>query len=454
MARAAARASLASLRPIDKIGVIAFDEIYRWVVPLQPASDSAHISDMISTINADGGTSIYPALQSGIEAIRRERVTRRHIILLTDGLSNPGDFPALEKDAAARHIAISTVGVGNDVDRTLLDEIAHSTSGKSYFVQDPEKIPQIISGEVRDPSVSSIQERDIRVTRVRPVEFTDGIDFSHAPNLLGFVKAKPKDGSETILRVDSGDPLLARWQYGLGHVVAFMSDAKSRWSANWVKWDSFGTLWSQLVRDVSHRDRTVRVGIGPGSREGEAIVYYDALDQTQLDAGDAVQGSSPGAKRMPRILASAPNAPSREIALEETAPGHYEARIPAAQLGLYRIVSGDANLSLPEAAFYRESEELKPQGINLRLLTEVSRVTGGILRPSMGQLLSDKGSFVRERRPLWPYWLVLALILNFIEVAVRKGFWDLLFSRSSQGVSGHPVPASFWSDFVHRLRRA
>jgi Ca-activated chloride channel homolog len=449
MTREAARESLKALRPIDKIGVIAFDEVFRWVVPLQSAADTNRITELIDSINADGGTSIYPALQSAIEAIRRERVTRRHIILMTDGLSNPGDFPQLEQDAATRHIPVSTVGVGNDVDRTLLEEIARTTSGKSYFVENPEKIPQIISGEVRDPTVSSIQERDLRVTQVRPVEFTDGIDFDHAPHLLGFVKAKAKDRSETILRVDTGDPLLTRWQYGLGRVVAFMSDAKSRWSANWVKWDSYGTLWPQLVRDVSHRDRTVRVGVRPGNREGEAVVFYDALSQTDNKGEPSLGGTG-----VPRILASSPSAPSREIALEETAPGHYEARIPADQRGLYRIVSGDAELSLPEAGFYRESEELKPQGINMALLTEVSRITGGIIRPSAEQLLNDKGSFVRESSPLWAYWLVLALLLDLIEVAVRKGFWERLFPRTQSNTSApHPVVGS-WHALVHRLRRA
>ena len=44
----------------------------------------------------------------------------------------------------------------------------------------------------------------------------------------------------------------------------------------------------------------------------------------------------------------------------------------------------------------------------------------------MAQLLDDKGSYVRERRPLWPYFLILALLLNFIEVAMRKGHFRRL----------------------------
>ena len=133
MVREAARASLTTLRPIDKIGVIAFDETPDWVVPLGPAADVPRISGLINSINADGGTRIYPAVQMAYDAIRTEHVTRRHIILLTDGVSPPGGLPQLEKTAAAEHIPISVVGVGNDVDRQLLEEMARRNARQVLF---------------------------------------------------------------------------------------------------------------------------------------------------------------------------------------------------------------------------------------------------------------------------------------------------------------------------------
>ena len=48
------------------------------------------------------------------------------------------------------------------------------------------------------------------------------------------------------------------------------------------------------------------------------------------------------------------------------------------------------------------------------------------MHPSIDQLLTDKGSMVRQRKALWPYWLILALMLNFLEVALRKGFFERL----------------------------
>ncbi len=424
MARDAARASIRTLRPIDMIGVISFDETFNWVIPMGPAGSLEDKSNLIAQITANGGTKIYQALEAGFEAIVDQKATHKHIILLTDGVSTPGtqeDFPKLEKDALAKHVTISTIGVGDYINRDLLDELARKTRGKAHFVENPESIPQIINAEVKSTEDLAIQERPVRAVRVRPVEFTDGIDFTKAPRLRGFVQAEAKDGSEVILRVDEKKPLLVRWRYGLGRVIAFMSDAKSRWAAPWVRWDAFGTLWPQMVRDVSHRDRTIRAGVRPGAQEGEAIVYYDVLADPDNPGSDTLDSSGP-----PHIVVETQGAAPRTLPLEQTAPGHYEARIPADQGGLYHIVSGSSELVLPEAGFYRESEETKPQAVNTALLGEISRVTGGRMHPSIDQLLNNRGAMVRERQPLWPYWLILALFLNFVEVALRKGFFERL----------------------------
>ena len=158
----------------------------------------------------------------------------------------------------------------------------------------------------KDLEKSPIVERSVRAERVRSVELTDGVDFASAPHLLGFVKTKARKKSEVILRLDSGEPLLARWQYGLGHVIAFTSDARSRWAEPWVRWSAFGTLWPQMVRDVGRRDPAVRVGShpalgSPGSSEDE-IVYYDAVDAAEPGIAAAFQSSQP-----PRVLVSAPH---------------------------------------------------------------------------------------------------------------------------------------------------
>ena len=52
---------------------------------------------------------------------------------------------------------------------------------------------------------------------------------------------------------EENDPLLVRWQYGLGRSAVFASDATARWATNWLDWPGFDLFWSNLVRDLLPR---------------------------------------------------------------------------------------------------------------------------------------------------------------------------------------------------------
>jgi len=64
--------------------------------------------------------------------------TYKHIVLLTDGISEEGDSLSLAKEAEAQKVTISTVGLGQDVNRSYLERIATSAGGKSYFLTEPQ----------------------------------------------------------------------------------------------------------------------------------------------------------------------------------------------------------------------------------------------------------------------------------------------------------------------------
>jgi uncharacterized protein YegL len=423
MVRQAARASVAGLRPVDKVGLIAFDKEFRWVVPLGPVQAASGIDTAIDSIEASGGTRIYPAMQAAYDAILPEPATRKHIILLTDGMSPPGDLPDLEQNAAANRITISTIGVGDDVDSKFLQDIADATHGKSYFIEDPHRITEIVDDETKNLENTEIVEKPIHAISVRPMEITDGIDFTHSPALLGFVKTKARTGAETILRTNSGEPLLVRWQYGLGRVAAFLSDSRARWSAGWVSWHSYGTFWPQVVRDMSRRDAAVRTGVRFGTDSAETTVSYDITEGPDKNAATILKSIEPLS-----VVVTAPDRSSRQVVLHETAPDHYEATIQSDQSGLYRVTASGTSTILPALGFVRAPEELKSQAVNVSLLEEISRVTGGTVNPTVAQLLDERGSEGLESEALWPYLLAVALLLDLIELAWRKGHFERPFS--------------------------
>src|SRR5437660_4777948 len=50
-----------------------------------------------------------------------------------------------------------------------------------------------------------------------------------------------------VLISHKDDPVLAVWQYGLGRVAAWTSDALGLWTANWLRWSNAARWWANLV---------------------------------------------------------------------------------------------------------------------------------------------------------------------------------------------------------------
>ena len=161
--------------------MISFDETFNWVVDMGPATGLDEKSALINQITANGGAKIYQAVQAAYDNIVNQEASRKHIILLTDGVSTPGtqeDFPQLEKDALAKHVTISTVGVGDYINRELLDELAKRRMASPIYVQDPAVNPRRLS------TAKSAALEDLAIQEhpcaqyASTMEVIDGIDFT------------------------------------------------------------------------------------------------------------------------------------------------------------------------------------------------------------------------------------------------------------------------------------
>ena len=171
---------------------------------------------------------MYPAMERAYEILVATPAKLKHVIILTDGISAPGDFVGI---AATMQSARITV-----LDRrrrrampttTLLEEIARTGQGRYYVTDDPAAIPQIFAKETVTASKSAIDEQPFVPQVVRATQTFADLDLEDAPFLLGYVMTRPKPTCEVILASEKGDPLLVWWRYGLGMTVAFTSDAKS-----------------------------------------------------------------------------------------------------------------------------------------------------------------------------------------------------------------------------------
>ena len=410
LARLAAIGVIDNLRPIDKVGVLIFDNSFQWAVPIRRAEDRSLIKRLVAGITPDGGTQIAPALSEAYHKILPVKATFKHVVLLTDGISEEGDSVEVSRDALGQHVTISTVGLGQDVNRAYLEKVASSAGGRSYFLNDPAGLEQILLRDVLEHTGSTAVEKTLRPVVTKNVEILAGVGMESAPLLKGYVKFVAKPSAETILTIDEKDPLLARWQYGLGRAVVFASDAKSRWAEQWVAWKGFDRFWTNLFRDLL-----------PHAQAGEASAIYDPA------SGDLVVEYHLGRNigeplRAPAVFVFGPGGFQRPLEITKVAEKTFRGRLPVGQRqGLFRIRPLVESRAFPEAGFYKEEQEVHDYGSNPILLREISEFTGGRFNPDPRRVFDPAGRAITAPLRLWPGLLGLAIALSLLELLLRKG---------------------------------
>ncbi|MCC6314711.1 MAG: VWA domain-containing protein, partial [Thermomicrobiales bacterium] len=374
MAKEAARLAAGALAQGDEIGILAFNDRQQWVVPLTAiggAQQREQLDALIAGITAEGGTEMLPALSVGLDAIRNADADVRHIVLLSDGKSRTGtreSYQTLVDDAVRDRTTLSTIAVGEDADTDLLNFLADRGGGRYHFTERPEDIPRVTLQEAQSAGSQSVIRGQFQPIQTAPSPILTAFAPTDLPALDGYDFAEAKPDAQTILTSDRGDPLLAKWQYGLGRVVAWTADNGSDLAAGWTDWQRYDEFWAAVVRwalpDPEQRPLQISV-----RRDGpEAVVSVEA----GADAGDLAEVTADittpsGAEVTTRLFA-------------QTGPGPYQLRIIAPEPGAYQLnlrSSGDAGVITELAGFAPPpSPELRPAPAGAALLRDLAARTG------------------------------------------------------------------------------
>ncbi|MDE0466677.1 MAG: VWA domain-containing protein [Candidatus Poribacteria bacterium] len=415
LAKAAARATVELLGKRDKIGVVAFDGSPFWIAEMHDASDKLYLSDQIGSITASGGTNLYPALEQAYFALTETTAKLKHVIVLSDGQSQDGDWYGIASSMRNERITISTVGIGSGADMNLLGNLANWGGGRDYFTQDPYSIPQIFAKETVTASKSAIIDEPFIPQRIKPTQVLSGIDLELAPFLLGYVATQPRPTAEVFLVSDRGDPLLASWQYGLGKSVAFTSDAKARWASDWLDWGGYGKFWTQLVRDTMRKATLSNFQAEIRKEKGIAHLAIDALD----DAGDFLNQLEND------VSLISPDLKKKQLAVTQTAPGRYELDFPTQDVGPYFLnvmqkQAGEVVNTQVTGTVVSYPQEYLVHNANDALLTQLAAVSGGKFNASAEDAFRPPEEQVALRIHLWRPFLITALFLLIVDIALRR----------------------------------
>ena len=415
MAKSAARNAVELLGRRDQVAVLAFDGETFVISEMQRATNKGVIDNDIARIDAGGGTTMYPAMEMAYEMLLSTSAKLKHVILLTDGISSPGDFEGLAQTMTSAKMTVSTVAVGDGADTELLETIARVGKGRYYFTTDPAQVPQIFAKETVTASKSAIDEQPFLPQVVRTTHALHDLDMEVAPFLLGYVITRPKPTSEVILATESGDPLLAWWRYGLGMTVAFTSDAKSRWAAEWMTWPGFGKFWTQVVRQAMRKSDARGIAVTAERQGSDVHLTLDAVDEIGRFLNEAEV----------ELTVIDPRLRREKSLLTQAAPGRYAADFTTGPAGAYHL-----ELAVKQAGqvVYRQSrgltvgysDELRIRPTNDELLERIAGLSGGRCNPPVAEVFESGAASTTRPTPLWPWLLTAALVLLVLDVALRR----------------------------------
>ena len=418
-----ALAALRVLSPSDEYGVLYLDWQgggVKWLFDLQRIKSKDRMATLIKGVQPGDMPSFIPAFQKAHTSLKRSSASIKHVVVISDGDPTYPSDQAVQAMVADK-ITISCVGINphSAGDTKRMAYIAQVGKGRYYEPQSPAALPQIFIKEAATVRRALIFEEPFQPRTALLSEVIKGIQSNEYPQLTGYVLTTARPLAEVPLITHHKDPLLAHWQYGLGRAVAFTSDAKSRWGAQWIGWGKYEQFWAQVVRWVARNVQDAGIRAKTEIKDDRARIVFDALDKdgrflNGLDFTGAL---------------ITPDRKEEALRVEQTGPGRYEAFFDVDEPGThYMSLRYDGKDGKPRlfthgmvVPYSREYRELKA---NEPKLAAIAEAAGGRV------IAKEDDVFVRtfESEPrysdTWPILLLVAILLFPFDVLVRRVFID------------------------------
>jgi uncharacterized membrane protein/Mg-chelatase subunit ChlD len=407
----------ALMRDDDELTVVLFStQPERVIGPLPGSSRDQAIEQLGSAQSTGGGINIHDGLAEAAKYIRQSDKPTRHIITLTDGSDTVQQEGALDlvRGLHDEKVTLSSIAIGDGEHVPFIRDMASVGGGRTFFTDRAANLPAILADEAQAVIQPYIVEQDFVPTRGAAHPILRG--FEQTPQLKGYVITTPRQTSQVLLATPRGDPLLAAWQYGLGHALVWTSDFKGQWATDWVSWNQFPRFSAQLLGWLLPVQGAQNLSLQANSSGAELVLSAQAQDSRgQPQTGLTLVG---------RMLAA--DGSSVDVALREVGPGQYRAVVSDARPGAYlvQLVGQDARGqpfgAVTAGAVVPQSAEYGGDGANVALLEVLASRTGGRMNlapaAAFAANLSSRGAVREIGLPL----LWLALLLLPFDIALRR----------------------------------
>src|SRR2546429_3120125 len=422
ISKEAAKGVISLLNPRDYIGVSA--AYGNLVIPMGHVMNKAAIDQTIDKMNPSDPPSYIPDLMAAETALLHTDAKIKHVILLGDGDASDSYAKQVLK-MASEHISVSVVGTNIAMyqDLTMMQQIAAWGKGRFYSADNPNAIPKILLNETQQAARRAFIEEPFVPAITVPHPILTGL--SSLPQLTGYVATTPKAAAQVVLTSHLDDPVLAVWQYGLGRVVAWTSDALGLWTTNWLQWSDAARWWANLVTwTISTPNNQLIVNSEIVGGNGHIIV--DIPPETSVISGAVNQ-------QQVQVKIIAPDLWQQTVTLQPTAPERWEGTFPTTQVGAYLLrvtwqARSSSTTGLPgkltstTGLVVPYSPEFASSGTDTHFLNQLAHAgDGSVLNPN-----DTASAFSTNLPPVYAslsivFWLfAIAALLLPVDIALRR----------------------------------
>jgi len=410
----AAKGVVNLLTPRDQVGISGGCGVL--VSAMQHVSNRSAIDHVIDTMQPCDPASYVPDLLNAESVLRGTNAKIQHVILIGDGDTFENSQLTVQLlRMASEHITVSTVATNTQLyqELGLMQQIATLGRGRFYRADNPSAIPQILLKETQQATRRAIINEPFTPAIVGNHPILTGLGA--LPGLTGYVATTPKATAQLVLISHNDDPVLAVWQYGLGRVAAWASDALGLWTANWLQWSDAPRWWANLVTwTLPTPDSSLNINATIAGGVGHLTV--DLPPGTPIVAGN----------QQVQAKIFAPDLSQVTVTLQPTAPQRWEGNFPIILVGAYLLQvtwqGATSRLGATTGIVVPYSPEFHTMGTDTRFLTLLAHAGGGgLLGPD-----DSRAAFASNLAPVSAaipitFWLLtLAALLLPIDIAARR----------------------------------
>ncbi|HNZ66205.1 MAG TPA: vWA domain-containing protein, partial [Planctomycetota bacterium] len=270
LAKQAITEALLKLWKQDIAGVLAFNETQNWIVPLGRGVDIQWAIDLVQNIQPEGSTKIFEALQRAHKSMKNISTHIKHIIFISDGYDDSGILiqKAMKKivqKISQDKITITTIGVGEAFDATLLREMAENSKGHFFQATQYSALPVLLLKDVdrilkirenNKPLQKNKEKHTISPKNKQKTDKKYNI-FSQYPTSLvqpwssfpvSLISYPSKIKQNTIIHLQSTErQLLTEIEYSKGNVLLWNAPIQE-----WQQWNEYSHFWSHIIQQTIH----------------------------------------------------------------------------------------------------------------------------------------------------------------------------------------------------------